>query len=330
MDEFQYIKKIAASVPRSSEGLIQGIDDDAAVIEGPRGTDWLVSTDILAEGVHFRRKWMDFETIGKKALLVNISDIAAMGGVPWFYFVSIAVPPDLSEKNLLLLNKGMQAVAAEYDMVLAGGDTTSSKGKLFISVTIIGSVDKGKAVYRKGARPKDGIYISGSLGGSRVGMGLLAKGIRGKNAEELLRRHLLPAPRMNLGAWLAEHSLASSMIDVSDGLISDLGHIADLNGVGYIIYANKIPEAAQMGKFAARLKLNVMEAKLTGGEEYELLFTMSEEQEKCFIAESSRVDLGCDVVKIGEVQFDKKDRRIYDGEKPVRLKKTGFAHKIGR
>lgn len=328
MNEFEFIKQIAEGVPRVGEGLIKGIDDDAAVIEGPRGTAWLVTTDIFAEGVHFERGWADWKTLGKKALLVNISDIAAMGGAPWFYFVSIGCPKDVSEKDLMDLFDGMKQVAGGNDMILAGGDTTASKNGLFVSITVIGNTPKENVIYRKGARPGDKIFVSGAFGGSAAGLECLKKGLKDKKYSNLIERHLLPEPRLKLAYWLSKNKCASAMIDVSDGLKGDLDHIAEESGVGYKLFAEKVPADEGVKKMADELGLNALELVLAGGEDYELIFTMNKEEEKKFFELSSRDDLGCRVTEIGEVVDDAGVGVILDerGEE-VKLAHWGFVHR---
>lgn len=326
MNEFEFIRKIAEGVPRSGEGLIKGIDDDAAVIEGPRGINWLVTMDIFAEGVHFERGWADWETIGKKALLVNISDIAAMGGIPWFYFVSASCPKDIREDDLLDFTKGMKSVATCYDMILAGGDTTSSKSNFTVSITVIGNADKDNIIYRNGAKPGDKIYVTGKLGASAAGLDSLKDGEKG--ASDFVMRHLLPEPRLKLSSWLSKNRSATSMIDISDGLMLDMDHIADESSVGYKIDISAVPLYDGLDSFKRGADLDQL--VMASGEEYELLFTMSKEAEEIFLNQTTKIDFGCEVTKIGEVVADKGQRKIVgrDG-KELKLKSAGFVHEIG-
>lgn len=324
MDEFEFIGKIAKGVPRSAEGLILGIDDDAAVIEG-RGRDrWLVTTDISAEDVHFKRTWAGWDIIGKKTLLTNVSDILAMGGLPWFYFVSIAVPKNVREKDLLKFYDGMSSVAKEYNMIMAGGDTTASVGKFFASITVIGSAEN--VITRSGAKAGDKIFVSGSLGGSEAGLYILEKDLKGNKA--LIDKHLLPTPRLKLARWLSEKKCASAMIDISDGLVQDLTHIADLSRVGFNLYAENIPIDENIKSLRSRV--NPLLAAISGGEDYELLFTMNEEQRERFEFDAAKIDFGCPITMIGEIVEDKTRRRVIDSRgKLINVKKKGFAHQIG-
>lgn len=327
MQEFEFIKEISKGVPRVSEGLIQGIDDDCAVIEGPRGTCWLVSSDILTENIHFNRNFTGMFDLGRKGLLVNISDIIAMGGIPWFYFVSIACPDDLKSSDVMELMRGLQHEARNHDIILAGGDTTSSDSGFFISITIIGSVLKQNIIYRKGAKQGDGIYVSGCLGSSHAGLESLKKG----EQNVFVEKHLSPCPRLKLGTFLAEKGFASAMIDISDGLISDLNHIADLSEVGYRINHNDIPYDLEIQKIALRFGHDLKDYVLSGGEDYELIFTINKDVEKRFLMEAGREEFGCNITKIGQILPDKNKREVLDTEGNIlEIVDTGFVHPIGK
>lgn len=330
MNEFELIKRITKGLPRSGGGLVQGVDDDCAVVEGPNGSCWLVTTDIFAEGIHFERCWADWNTLGEKALLVNISDIAAMGGTPCFYFASIGIPDDVSEGDILELNSGMRSVAEVNDMILAGGDTTSSKSGLFISITVVGSIEKNRVVYRRGAGKGDNIYVSGALGGSAAGLACLKRGLRVEGYSGLISKHLLPEPRLELAHLISDEGFATSMIDISDGLVGDLNHIAESSGVGYRIYAEKIPVYNGVDGFAVDVGIGLWDLVLTGGEEYELLFTVDSKKEDIFLDIISKTNVGCNATCIGEIIGNKGTRKVIDGSgKDIALSGSGFVHDIG-
>lgn len=326
MDEFEFIKSIIKGVPRRAEGLIKGIDDDAAVIEGPGSTCWLITTDALAEGVHFERAWGSFEGLGRKALLVNISDISAMGGVPCFYFVSVSAPVDIDPAELGAIFDGMKGVADRYGMILAGGDTTSSKEGLTFSITVVGKIEgKEKVIYRSGAKPGDLIYLSGLLGGSSAGLACLKKGITEYPA--LISNHLLPPERMTIGRALASQKLATSMIDISDGISSDIAHIADQSNVGFSVGVDKIPVCEGVKDLAGKLGIDPLQFILAGGEDYELLFTVSARLENSI----SRVDFGCMITPIGRIVANRTERDFIDKDgKKISLRGSGFSHQIGK
>ena len=330
MNEFELIEAIAKGQPRKAEGLLQGINDDTAVIDGPEKSCWLVTTDIFSEGIHFERSWTDWLTLGEKALLVNISDVVAMGGTPWFYLVSIGCPSNMSPKEIKELFSGMRAVADQFDMVLIGGDTAASNDQLSLSVTVIGRMEKHEVIYRHGAKPKDKIYVTGTLGASTAGLTCLQEGITDDVYQNLIERHLLPEIRVDLARWLAQNHAAHAMIDISDGLIADLTHIADRSQVGFRLHADRVLIEETIYPLARDLKRDALQMALTGGEEYELLFTMSPEQETCFTELASQIDFGCPITCIGEITNDIKDRHVLNlkGEE-INIDRSGFVHKIG-
>ncbi len=330
MNEFELIQAIAKGQPRKAEGLLQGINDDTAVIDGPEKSCWLVTTDIFSEGVHFERAWADWLTLGEKSLLVNISDVVAMGGTPWFYLVSIGCPSDMSPKEIKELFSGMRAVADQFDMVLIGGDTTAASGQLSLSVTVIGRMEKHEVIYRHGAKPRDKIFVTGTLGASKAGLMCLQEGITDDAYQNLIERHLLPEVRIDLARWLAKNHAAHAMIDISDGLIADLEHIADRSQVGFCLHTDRVLVEEAIYPLARQLKHDALQIALTGGEEYELLFTMSPEQEAHFTELASEIDFGCPITCIGEIVDDIEDRHVLNlnGEE-VKIKQSGFVHKIG-
>lgn len=257
---------LAGGPGRRSGAVVAGIGEDCAVLRVPRGHEVLVTTDFTLEGVHFRREWHPPEVVGWRCLTRGLSDIAAMGGEPRAAFLSIALAGEVSQKWVDRFLKGLLELAQEFGVPLAGGDTAQSAGGIQADIVVVGSVPKGKAVLRSGARPGDHIYVTGELGGSAAAIAGLREGrVRAGDYE----RHFHPVPRVEAGMWLRRRGLASAMIDVSDGLSTDLGHICEESGVGAEIEAESIPRAQVGGparEVAGTLALN-------GGEDYELLFT---------------------------------------------------------
>ncbi len=260
----------------------------------------LTSTDMLLEDVHFRRSWHDPYRIGRKSLAVNISDIAAMGGIPRWATLSLAIPPDMPLDFLDEFTRGFLAMAAEHNVTLIGGDTCSSRAGLVISVTIMGEQEPAKIVRRSGARPGDEIWVTGTLGDAAMGLKLVEeKNIPSRSTGEsqgggeadanenalppapshqgrsysLISRLLDPVPRVAAGLALAESGLVTSMIDISDGLMADFGHIAEQSGVGGNIGIESLPLSAGLRAAAAERSIEPCEPALTGGEDYELCFT---------------------------------------------------------
>lgn len=307
----------------SASQLALGGGDDCAVIAKDATTDWLVTTDALYEGVHFRRDWTDLETLGSKAVLVNASDIAAMGGEARFYLVSVGLPRG-DREDAAAIARGMQRVASEAGVVLIGGDTCRSESGLVITITMIGDVEKGAAVRRHGAKPGDAIYVSGTLGSSALGLVCLQRGKTDAAAQPFIARHHLPPPRLALGKRLRETGCVTSMIDVSDGLISDLGHIAIASRVGFTIEADRLPHDPGFTPLAASLGCDTLSLLATGGEDYELAFTVCAEHVTRFEKEKS-------VTRIGTIVADEQQRVVLGTNgKAVTLKKIGFDHFGGK
>ena len=246
-----------------------GIGDDCAVLGIPAGHEALVTTDFSLEGIHFRRDWHTSEVAGHRCLARGLSDIAAMGGEPLAAFLSLAVPSKLPQRWIDRFLDGFLALAKQFRVPLAGGDTAQSPDGILADIVLLGSVPKGGAILRSGARPGDLIYVTGELGGGADALHRLSAGK--KIRPEDYPRHFHPIPRLAVGRFLRERRLATSMIDLSDGLSTDLGHICDESHVGAGILADAIPRArVGLPKHAVDLK-----DALNGGDDYELLFTAS-------------------------------------------------------
>ncbi len=279
--EKELISKIkVAAGSRSGEGhsyrqsrlpkngsVVTGIGDDCAVLRLPAGRDLLTTTDFSLENVHFRRAWHPAESVGHRCLARGLSDIAAMGGEPVAAFLSLALPAKLPQSWVDGFTRGLLKLARKFGVTLAGGDTAQSPDGILADITVLGSVPKSKAVLRSGALPGDRIYVTGSLGGSAAALELLFS--KQKLAPKQFPKHFFPQPRISQGRVLRAKKFASSMIDISDGLSTDLNHICEESGVGAEIWANAIP-LATIGK-----KDEPVESKfaLHGGDDYELLFT---------------------------------------------------------
>jgi thiamine-monophosphate kinase len=243
-----------------------GIGDDCAAIQFPSGHEALITTDFSLEDVHFRRDWQPAASIGHRCLLRGLSDIAAMGGEPVAAFLSLALPRRCNQRWVDEFLDGLLRLAREFGVSLAGGDTAQSPGKILADIVVVGSVPRGKAVLRSGARPGHRIYVSGTLGGGATTLHELSTGRRNSIVPDDLDRYLYPTPRIKVGRALRERHLASSMIDVSDGLSTDLHHICEESGVGAELIGETIPLGGQNKKVS-------LQSALHGGEDYELLFT---------------------------------------------------------
>jgi thiamine-monophosphate kinase len=250
--------------------VIKGIGDDSAVLRIPPGSDSLVTTDFTLEGIHFRREWHPAEAVGHRCLARGLSDIAAMGGGPLAAFLSLALPRNLPQAWVGRFTRGLVSLAHKYGVILAGGDTAQSPNGILADIIVMGSVPKGQAIFRSGARPGDRIFVSGKLGGSAAAvLQMMAKPKKRLNPRSY-RRHFYPEPRVELGRILREKQLATAMIDTSDGLSTDLAHICEESGVGAELDAATIPRA-RVGKPSKEVALDLA---LHGGEDYELLFTL--------------------------------------------------------
>lgn len=280
--EDQLIKEIAGAIPsqrggRGPRNLILGIGDDAAIIATRGKKEWVVSCDAFLEGTHFLSSKHPPESIGYKSLTRAASDIAAMGGEPELFLLTIALPRSRTGRWLDQLLRGMGRAARELDIRLAGGDTTTSSSVL-ISITVFGEVRPGRAVTRSKARPGDIIYVSGRLGRAQLGLELVKKGLGFKRRfADLAKPHLYPQIRVALGRWLAERGAASAMIDISDGLSTDLARVAAASRVGARLWTEAIPRVkvpAPASRALGGLRLDPLEMALHGGDDYELLFTV--------------------------------------------------------
>lgn len=274
LGEFGFIDRIAGRTAAGA-GVTVGIGDDAAAVEPVPGRLSLLTTDMLVEGVHFDLSFCDPLSLGRKALSVNLSDIAAMGGEPRHFLLSLAVPPSVPLEFLDQCVQGMLQRAGEFGAVLIGGDTCSSPDRLVLSITLLGDQLPHLIVRRSGARAGDSIFVTGTLGDSALGLSLLR---RGERTGPAIARHLDPVPRVREGRALAEAGIPTAMIDISDGLLADLGHILALSSVGARLHADRIPLSPQFRSHFPVADRESLSLALAGGEDYELLFTAPPEK----------------------------------------------------
>ncbi|OGU16459.1 MAG: thiamine-phosphate kinase [Geobacteraceae bacterium GWC2_53_11] len=319
--EFGLISRISTCVP-SYENVITGIGDDASVTALSPGMQLLTSTDMLLEDVHFRRSWHDPLLLGRKSLAVSISDIAAMGGIPRWALLSLALPPALPLAFIDDFVRGFLAMATEHRVALIGGDTCSSRSGLAISVTIMGEQSPSRILRRSGAKPDDDIWVTGTLGDAALALNMLEKGET--VSEDLLHRLLDPSPRVSAALALTEACLATAMIDVSDGVLADYGHIADLSSVGGCLNLADLPLSPAFRKHMSADSATVCRMALCGGEDYELCFTarpamrekVAECMKKCGIA----------VTRIGIVTSSPEVTVVNPDGTPFNSQAEGFNH----
>ena len=321
--EFGFLRRLLPSLEQTARVLV-GPGDDCAVTRGD--PKLLLTTDALVEGIHFERSWLTPRQIGAKAVLVNLSDIAAMGGVPRFVLLSLCVPPGFASTDLARLHRGAARAAGRAGAAIVGGNLSAAE-RLFVSVTVVGAVSR--PALRGGARPGDRLFVTGTLGDAAAAVALLRSfGARPRGGREiltarrfLLRRFAAPTPRLATGRRLAEAGVVSAMIDVSDGLLRDLGHICENSGVGAIVDEDALPVSAAYRRIVGA----DAGAALHGGEDYELLFSVPPSRLARF--ERLRRLLPDPVRPIGEIVARPRSVRVRDrGGRARRPADPGFEH----
>ncbi|MGH9682050.1 MAG: thiamine-phosphate kinase [Candidatus Acidiferrales bacterium] len=281
--ERHLIERIAHAVPSvPGRELRLGIGDDSALIRPKRRAELVLSCDTFLEGVHFLENAHPPESVGYKSLARAASDLAAMGATPRFFLMTLALPARSTGGWLNAFLRGLARAAREFNMRLAGGDTTKS-ATISIGMTVIGQIPTGRAVKRTGAQAGDLVYVSGTLGRAQLGLEIMLAGFgRQKKFRRLLAAHLYSRIPMGLGAWLANHRAASAMMDISDGLSTDLSRMCDASGVGSRVWSSRVPCVSLPPGLpsALRARLNPLEMALHGGDDYVLLFTVPRRKEK--------------------------------------------------
>ncbi|MEO8324893.1 MAG: thiamine-phosphate kinase [Nitrospirota bacterium] len=280
--EFQLIRALTRGFSPPGPRTLIGMGDDAALLAHPSSAHLVISTDLLVEGIHFSKNTASFYDIGYKAAVANLSDIAAMGATPTYILVAVALPSYVRYGDWKDLYRGLSVPCKSHGVQLVGGDTSASHSSLFLAITILGQVEPGHALTRGGANEGDIIYVSGSLGNSAAGLACLThQTSRGKIStlrqpmKFLVRRHLQPTPRIALGRLLSSRRLASAALDLSDGLSGDLEHLCQQSRVGALIQEASLPMSPHLLAYASHVSADPLPWVLHGGEEYELLFTVS-------------------------------------------------------
>ena len=288
LGEFGLIDHLTKNNEIVQAGTLLSVGDDAAIID-QFGRQMVISTDMLVEGVHFDLMYTPLKHLGYKAVAVNLSDICAMMATPTHITVSIGISNRFSVEALEELYEGIYAACARYNVDLVGGDTTTSRQGLIISITAVGEVAPGKFVTRSGAKVNDLICVSGDLGAAYLGLQLLErekkiylehKGVQPdlQNQSYIVGRILKPEPRVDVVEWLQENNIMpTAMIDISDGLSSELIHICRKSDVGCVLYEAKIPISEEAKEMGMQFNIPTITCALSGGEDYELLFTVSQE-----------------------------------------------------
>lgn len=319
--EFELIARYFAPLARGFPGA-GDLRNDNAVIAAPAGHELLVKTDAIVAGVHFLPGDLPAQ-IAQKALRVNLSDIAAGGGRPLAYQMALALPPRWSESWLAAFCRGLAADQKRFAVHLCGGDTVATPGPLMVSITLFGTVPKGKGLGRGGARRGDDIWVSGTIGDATLGLLAARRNLAGVSHLQrrmLIDRYHLPHPRLGLAPLLRKFAHAS--IDISDGLAADLGHVCDVSGVGAVIDTGAVPlSAGARAALAAQPRL--VSRILGGGDDYEILFTASPRHRQS-VASAARI-VGVKLTPIGTIVTGKAIRIEREGKR-LSLARTGFAH----
>ncbi len=332
LQEFPFIQSLQHRFPSRDPAVIRGIGDDAAVVSPSADAWWHLTTDLLVEGVHFDLRTAACASVGYRAAIANLSDLAAMGATPRFLLTSLAVPRSRSWTELQALYGGVMKACRRYSVRLIGGDTSASRACLFLSLTLIGESSRRRALFRKGARPGDGIFVTGTLGDSHAGF-LLLQSTKGRLTQRLtsaqrrflVDRHLHPSARVAEGAWLNQARLATAAIDLSDGLSGDLRHLCEESGVGADIEADLIPLSPALRAFAAATRQDPAGLALAGGEDYELLFTVPPDKLRRLEREAGHRRVR--VTRIGTVGPARIGLRLHGPDGNIRpLRMTSYEH----
>jgi thiamine-monophosphate kinase len=280
--EFGFIDSIKGQCDIPVQGVIKGIGDDCAVLSSSPGRALLFTADMLVEDIHFVIERITFRQLGRRSVAVNLSDIAAMGGRPFAALISLAIPVEIEVEAIQELYRGMRDICEHHKLSIVGGDTVASPDKLVINVSVIGDARENEVLYRSGASPGDKIYLTGYVGDSIAGLKILTNEIAAPEGTGgyFIKAHNEPNPLVEAGMIIAASGLASAMIDLSDGLLSDLRHICEQSGVGALLFAERIPLSAELTLLAGGAGFNPLDLALSGGEDYQLLFTVPVENEQ--------------------------------------------------
>jgi thiamine-monophosphate kinase len=328
------IERIRRRVPPAPPGLVVGIGDDAAVAAPDRGAFQVLTTDALVEGVHFERRFSTPFDIGYKALAVNISDVASMGGAPRFALLSLMLPPEMMVADVDALLDGLLDLAAATGVALAGGNITRSPGPLVVDVTVIGSVKPRKILTRGGARAGDALYVTGQLGAAAAGLGWLRANAAAVVDQPLaspldpvladcVARHCRPEPRARIGALLGRNRAASACMDLSDGLADALTQMSCASGTGAAVDTALLPLHPGARAWFASSGSDPVEACVAGGDDYELLFAVPR-RARGRLRGVIREAQGVPLTRIGEVTADHSVALIRDGR--IEALPSGFVH----
>lgn len=317
-NEFEFIENL------KSKYRLNKVGDDCAILPKDGNTDMVITADLLVEEIDFRLEWAPPELIGHKSLAVSLSDIAAMGARPVWAMLSLAVPENLWKSDFLdSFYEAWHALARQHDVELIGGDISESPDKLVIDSIVAGEVPHGKAILRSGAQVGDAVFVSGRLGGAAAGLSLLETGKQiatdaSSHSQYLVQKLLKPTPQVSVGNSLILNGIATAAIDISDGLSSELQHLAKASSVGFKIDANRIPVDPAIQQSLKISSNEALEMAIHGGEDFELLFTVSKKN-------ISHPELAS-FYRIGEVTANAGNIDLILDDKSLILEPRGYRH----
>ena len=323
--EFGLIDLIRKKIYAEDKRVVLNIGDDAAILRGSKNKLLVFTTDTLMEKVHFDLKYCSYRDVGWKSMAANLSDIAAMGGIPLAGIISLGVSSRTKVEDILKLYSGLKTLSSRFKCPIVGGDVFSSK-ELVIAISLLGEVEKNLFKTRSGAKVGDLICVTGDLGKAEAGLRVLKKPSKNKipYKNSIIKKHLTPYPRIEESRLLVKNLKITSMIDISDGLSSDLYHLCEESNKGSLIYADKIPISQKTRETCKLLNLSPLNLALSSGEEYELLFTLNPEEEKKLL----KVTQGkFRVTIIGKIKNIKEGVKIKELNGRIKdLEKTGYIH----
>jgi thiamine-monophosphate kinase len=317
-DLIRRIRSAGAGNSRRDSAVRLGIGDDAALFSPRRGNETILTCDWFLEGTHFLRDKHPADSVGWKCLARAVSDIAAMGGEPRCFLLSLALPKTHTGGWLNEFLAGLRRAARKLKCPLAGGDTTR-RDEILTNVTVVGEVRSGRALLRSGAQPGDIIYVSGRLGEAELGLRRLRSMRRIAKGDARLRKHLYPEPRIALGRWLSHYGTATSMMDLSDGLSTDLTRLCAASGVGARLEASRIPATSNPQRFGVK-NVDALDLALNGGDDYELLFTVRPSKTN----RVPRTFQGVPLTAVGEISLDPRLTLIQLDHKELALRGGGW------
>jgi thiamine-monophosphate kinase len=332
--EFDFIERISSHMKQPLPIGITGIGDDCAVIAETNERSLLITTDALVEDTHFLKDQIKAKDLGHKLLAINLSDIAAMGAIPHSAFLTMCLPTDLEIEWIDDFILGFKKIAERYNVLLLGGDTTQSPQKIFMNLSVLGHAHPNQIKYRSTAKSGDLICVTDNLGDSGGGLNIVLQKLEyflnkspesSAHAQHLLHRHYLPEPCIEQGKFLAQQSVVHAMMDLSDGLHSDIQRIMKSSNCGAVLFMDKFPISAPLERTSQQLGWNARELAATGGEDYALLFT-ADPSHFAQLAETYFNKFNQKIYPVGEITTELNKLQYLMNGKPVSISKKEFRH----